>query len=123
MLLAWEDAYRDTRGWPSPPRRGMLAAVITTTVAWLTVHLDGILASPVAEPFGTEVTQWHREMTSKVKAGTGTHRKPVPCPRCGLRLLTWTEGGDYVICGGCNRHMTVAEYHDEAAAAADKIGA
>jgi hypothetical protein len=117
-LLAWEDAYRDTQGWPSPPRRGALAAVTTTTVAWLTAHLDGILASPFAEDFGGEVGQWHRELTGKTRAGTGRHRKPVPCPRCGLRLLTWEDGDDYVKCGGCNRHMSMGEYAEFTDAAA-----
>jgi len=118
MLLAWEDAYRDTHGWPSPPRRGTLATVTTTTVAWLTAHLDGVLASGFAEDFGTEVGQWHREFTSKTRAGTGWHRKPLPCPRCGLKLLTWEDGDDYLACGGCNRHMSMDEYQGELAAAA-----
>jgi hypothetical protein len=125
MLLAWEDAYRDDHNrnhpgspWPSPPRRGTLAAVITSTVAWLTSHLDGILRSGLAEDFGAEIGQWHREFVGKTRAGTGRHRKPVPCPRCGLRLLTWEDGDDYLACSGCNRHMSMDEYRDELAAAA-----
>jgi len=121
MLLAWEDAYRERRGWPSPPRRGSLAAATTTSIAWLTAHLTGILESPIAADFGQEVTQWHRELASKTRAGTGRHRKPVPCPRCGLRLLSWSEGDDYVTCSGCNRYMSLDEYHDQADVAARSL--
>lgn len=109
-LTEWENAYRDLRRWPSPPRRGHLATRTTATIAWLTTHLDGILASEIAEDFGREIRQWHRELATKAKAGTGYHRKPVPCPRCGLKLLTLHDGADHVVCAGCNRHMPMSEY-------------
>lgn len=121
MLLAWEDAYRDHHGWPSPPRRGTLAPAITSTTAWLTSHLTGILESPFAGDFGREIGQWHRELVGKTKAGSGRHRKPVPCPRCGLKLLTWAEGDDHVVCGGCNRHMTMDEYQAEVTTATRQL--
>ena len=121
MLLAWEDAYRERRGWPSPPRRGTFAVVTTTSIAWLTAHLSGVLTSPFAADFGHEIAQWHREMVSKTRAGTGRHIKAHPCPRCGLRLLSGAEGDDYVICGGCNRHMSLSEYDELADTAARKL--
>lgn len=117
-LRAWEDAYREHKGWPSPPRRGYLATVTTSTIVWLTVHLTGLLEAPFAADFGLEIRQWHKHLADTTKAGTGSHRKPVPCPRCGLRLLTFIDGTDYVACAGCNRHMTLDEYHEELAAAA-----
>lgn len=124
FLLDWEAAYRQERGWLSPPRRGTLATVMTGTVCWLITHLDGILAcEPIAADFGTEVAERHRELVSKARAGTGRHRKPVPCPRCRLKLLTWAEGEDYVSCGGCNRHMSMDEYRAEVAAAARHLEA
>lgn len=114
ILRAWEDAYRELQGWPSPPRRGYLATVTTSTVVWLSVHLTGILETPFAADFGTEIRQWHRQLADQTKAGTGTHRMPVPCPRCGLKLLTYAEETGYVVCAGpgCNRHMTLDEAHD-----------
>lgn len=117
-LSAWEDAYREIKGFPSAPRRGYLATITTATIAWLTSHLHGILEAPFAADFGLEIRQWHKQLTDQTKAGTGTHKKPVPCPRCGLRLLTYAEGTEYVACAGCNRHMTLDEYHEHLAAAA-----
>jgi hypothetical protein len=118
ILTGWENTYRDLRQWPSPPRRGYLASVTTATVAWLGAHLSGILEAPFAADFGLEIRQWHKQLADTTKAGTGVHRKPVPCPRCGLRLLVYADGTDYVHCAGCNRHMTLDEYHEELAAAA-----
>jgi hypothetical protein len=120
MLSGWEDAYRDLREWPSPPRRGYLATRITGTIAWLAHHLDGILQGPFAADFGIEILQWHREFTAKTKTGTGRHGKPVPCPRCDLKTLTLTEGDDYIRCVNpeCNRRLSLAEYDEYAAAIA-----
>jgi hypothetical protein len=120
-LQAWEDAYRELKGWPSPPRRGYLASITTAVTAWLTSHLTGILDTPFAAEFGHEIRQWHKHLTDQTKAGTGIHSKPVPCPRCGLRLLVYTDGTDYVHCAGCNRHLTLDEYHEELAAAAHDL--
>src|ERR1700722_7275471 len=58
VLLGWERASRDLRGWPSPPRRGDLATTETTCIAWLMHRLDGILRSPIAADFGLEILQW-----------------------------------------------------------------
>jgi hypothetical protein len=125
VLTGWEEAYRDLMGWPSPPRRGFLAAVITTTTAWLMGHLDGILAHPdIAADFGAEVMQWHREFTGKTKAGVRRLRKPLRCPGCRLLMLTWTEGEKYVRCGNpdCNRVLLLAEYEVEVARRAGQGG-
>lgn len=118
MLRGWEDAYRELRDWPSPPRRGYLATVTTTTIAWLTAHLDGILTAPIAADFGAEVERWHRELVGKTRSGTGRRRGLAACPRCGLRLLSWEDGDDHVICGSCNRHMSMDEYREHTAAEA-----
>ena len=121
-LLDWEDAYRKERGLGASMRHGYLADVRSEVIAFLAERLDSVLAMPFAADFGTEVLQWHRELSSKTKAGTGQHRKPVPCPRCGLKLLTWREGDDHVQCGGCNRHMTMDEYQAEVAAGLERAG-
>lgn len=115
MLSGWEGAYRDLREWPALTRRGNLASVLTTCVAWLTLHLDEILLAPFAADFGTEVMQWHRELTAKSKAGARTLRKPLRCPRCRLLLLTWTEGDADVRCGNpsCHAVIPLAEYENE----------
>ena len=117
ILLDWENAYRGLREWPSPPRRDFLADVLTTCIAWLGHHLDGILATDFATEFGEEILMWHREMASKAKAGSGVHRKPARCPRCQLMLLTWREGDDYVACGNpdCGRLLSLDEYEHHAA--------
>jgi hypothetical protein len=116
VLTGWEDSYRAIMGWPSAPRRGFLANTITTTTAWLMARLDAILAhEDIAVDFGIEVMQWHREFTSKTKAGVRRLRKPLRCPGCRLLLLTWTEGEKYVECSNpdCNRRLLLAEYEIE----------
>lgn len=121
LLYESEDSYRAMRGWPSAPRHGYLAPVTTEIISWLLRHLPGILESSLAESFGREVRKLHRELAAKAKAGEGRHRKPAPCPRCGLKLLTLDEGADHVVCAGCNRHMPMAEYHEHVAATARSL--
>jgi hypothetical protein len=118
VLAGWEDAYREVRGWPSPPRRGSLASRLTSCVAWLATHLPGILAHEgIGEPFGSEICTWHREMVAKAKAGARTIRKPLRCPGCGLLTLVWDEGEPDVRCGNpeCRRVMLYSEYEAEVA--------
>jgi hypothetical protein len=119
-LTAWEAEYRDIRGWPSPPRRGFLASALTSCTAWLGLHLDGILSTDLAQEFGEDIGRRHRTLANKTKAGTGAHRKPVRCPRCGMMLLTWREGDDYVSCGNpdCGRMLSLDEYQEHAASEA-----
>ena len=115
MLSGWEDAYRGIKGWPSLARRGFLASAVTTCIAWLSSHLDGILTSDIGRDFGAEILQWHREFTGKSKAGVRTLKKPMRCPGCQLLTLTWTEGDKHVACGNpdCSRILTLAEYEAE----------
>ena len=116
MLRDWEDSYRGVRGWDAAPPRGDLASVQTEVIAWLGQRLDQVLAEPdIAEPFGTEVLQWHRGMKHRAKAGVETLRKPLRCPRCRFLTLTWTEGSDRVDCGNpdCQAVMTYSAYEAE----------
>ena len=117
MLREWEAAYCETMNINPPIRHGYLADVRSEIIAFLTERLDTVLASPIAADFGREILQAHRELSSKAKAGTGQHRKPVACPRCGLKLLTWAEGDEHVQCSGCGRFLSMDEYHAEVAAA------
>ncbi|HTX63307.1 MAG TPA: hypothetical protein VMD28_06685 [Acidimicrobiales bacterium] len=115
MLGGWESAYRDLRGWPSPPRRGDLASTMTTCIAWLGSHLRGILASDIGADFGREVLQWHRETAARAKAGVRTLRKPLRCPTCGMLTLFWTEGETNVYCAdpNCARVLSLPDYENE----------
>jgi hypothetical protein len=117
MLYGWEMAYRDIQRWPSPPRRGELASRETSCIAWLSHHLPGILASPVAKDFGTEVLQWHRSTAGQAKAGVRTLKMPLRCPGrgCGLLTLFWTEGGDRVECQSpaCGLILSREQYETE----------
>ena len=119
MLAEWEHVYRDLNGWPSPPRRGILATKRTTCVAWLSEHLDPILTSVIGEDFGHEVMQWHRELKARAKAGKRKLEKPLRCPGCKHLMLTWDEGEKYVQCGHCGLMLTYDEYegHVETVAA------
>lgn len=124
LLKGWEQIYRDLKHWPSEPRRGFLASAVTTCAAWLGSHLDGILSAPdIAADFGAEILQWHREFTSKAKAGVRKLRKPMRCPGCKLLTLTWTEGDKHVQCGNrdCGRLMTLAEYEDQVTVKAGEV--
>ncbi|MCW2915508.1 MAG: hypothetical protein JWN52_3576 [Actinomycetia bacterium] len=118
-LHGWESAYR---GEDPQARRGYLATSITTVVAWLGAHFDGIITNTdIALNFGQEVRQWHKKLRGRTSAGAEKHTKKRPCPRCDQRTLTWKEGEDYVECESCGRLMTLDEYdhYDRLCAAAN----
>jgi hypothetical protein len=125
ILAEWEDAYCKEMKWEFRPRRGHLASPETETINWLGKHLDDILRHPdIAVPFGEEILQWHREFTSKTKAGTRKLRKPLRCPKCRLLTLTWTEGDAYVVCGNspeCGVMIPLREYEAETARLAESF--
>jgi hypothetical protein len=109
-LRAWESIIR---GDDPRPRVGYLASEVTTVTAWLTHHFGTIIINTgIAEDFGTETRQWHRELTGKTKAGSGMRHQKQPCPRCQLYTLWLTDGEDYIRCVNedCARLMTRAEY-------------
>jgi hypothetical protein len=95
------------------PRRGYLATQTTTVIAWLTSHLDDVLANAdVSEDFGTEVRRWHRELSRRASAGQMSKHLKKPCPRCNLYTLWVTIGEDYVRCidVDCSRLLSREEY-------------
>lgn len=114
VLRGWESALRGT---DPPARRGDLAMKVTTSVAWLLAHFDTMITHPdFGADFGTEVSQWHRSLTERAKAGTGRSKKPMPCSRCHYQSLYQEDGAQYVECSRkaeCGRLMTVLEYEAE----------
>lgn len=119
-LQAWEDEYRHLRGWPSPPQRGGLASKITSGVAWLGGHLDGILTAPFAQDVGEETRRWHAELRAKTHAASYARHVKLPCPGCKRYLLWEKVGEEYIACMNpdCNRRITRAELDAETAGAA-----
>jgi hypothetical protein len=115
MLRGWETAYRDLKGYPSPPRRGDLADELTSIIAWLSSHIRGILGTDLADEFGREILAWHRDNARKAKAGVRTLRKPLRCPSCGMLTLFWTEGDKNVYCAdqNCARVLSLSDYENE----------
>ena len=113
-LADWENAYRDLKDWPSPPRRGVLATVLMTTVAWQLHHLDGILASPFAADYGHEIAQWHRRLAAQAKLGTGRRKGLIDCPHCKWKMMYLADGDDHWVCGHCGRWMSAEDYREEA---------
>lgn len=112
VLHGWESAYRGT---DPVARRGYLASALTTCVAWMVAHFDGMIRHPdIGVPFGEEVRQWHRSLRRRAKAGSGRRRKPLPCPRCDEPGLIWNEGDTYVRCGNrdCGRLLSLDEYDE-----------
>ncbi|MDH2424775.1 hypothetical protein [Sphaerisporangium sp. TRM90804] len=121
-LREWEHAFRESQGWPAAPYRGESAPALTSAVAWLTAHLDGILSHPdLAEDFGNGVLRWH----ARLEAATKTRVRPrwIPrdlrCYQCHAKTLAQLEGEDRVECRnpscGENRGgpvvMTLDEYN------------
>jgi hypothetical protein len=111
-LAEWEHLYRREKGYDPAPPRGELASRTTLTVAWLNRHLDGILASSVAEGFGDDVIRYHAELRARAKAGRRKLDKPLRCPACRHLLLRYVDGEPYVECRNpaCNALLTYAEY-------------
>ena len=109
-IREWEGIIR---GQDPRPRRGFLASEITTVIAWLSAHFDSIIVrEDIAEDFGTEVRRWHRELLSKVKAGSGRKHLKKPCPRCRLYTLWQGDGKTYIECVNedCGRKLTREEF-------------
>lgn len=95
-LREWERAYRECQGWPTAPNRGASAPALTSSVAWLLAHLDGLLAHPdTAEGFGVGILYWHSQIAAAAK--TKARRRPingVRCPQCHAATLTSLEDDD-----------------------------
>lgn len=117
MLREWEHAWCDHVGVSYPRHEPDLASWITLAVSWLFARLAKILASPLAEDFGSEILSWHRELAGQAKAGTRKLRKPMRCPGCQQLTLTWVEGEEMVNCSdpSCQRTMGYSEYEVEVA--------
>lgn len=124
-LRDWEAAYRDSQGWPTAPCRGESAPALTSCVAWLSAHLDGILAHPdLAVDFGAGVLSWHSEITAAARTKPRRISKQMRCPQCHLATLSQLEGEDRIECRnrdcgadrGGPKVMTAAEYEGLAAA-------
>lgn len=114
-LREWESTVR---GYEPLTRRGHLASETTMMITWLLAQFDRAMLMRVAPKFGQGIYDWHRKLNRLSKAGTGTHHKPVRCPRCEQMMLFWTEGDDYVECRNrvCGRLIGLDEYDDLATA-------
>jgi hypothetical protein len=98
-LRAQETAYRQTQGWPAPPYRGESSPALTGAVAWLTAHLEEILALPaLAAEFTAGVLKRHAQMQGAARARPRRVSKPLRCPRCHLATLSQEEGSELVEC-------------------------
>lgn len=126
LLAQWEDGYRQLKGWDPSPRLGDDADRRTDRIAWLTAHLDGILASAYATEFGFDVLDWRRLLARDVKGEPPPGRRlPLRCPKpggCGLLTLT-RKSVDRVECANpaCRRVMSYDQYETEVEAAAKAV--
>jgi hypothetical protein len=120
-VCEWE---RASVGEPKA-RRGYLADARTQALDRLVEHFPTVIVTavpmvvladgskvPFAVAFGKGVRSWHRRLRQLTSAGTGTHHKPVRCPRCEQLSLYWTEGDDHVECRNraCGRLIGLDEY-------------
>lgn len=118
-LLHYERQYRRLHRWGDPPKRGSLAAARTSAIAWLGDHLDGLLVTRLAEPFGVELFDIYGELQAATHDDVVEHFVPTPCPKpprgCG-RFTLWQKPGDENIhCRNpnCNRVLTREELEDK----------
>jgi hypothetical protein len=115
-LKQWIRMKRPVHG-----RFGLLARTTTEATAWLYQNADLYTSDPDnAGAFFEAIHRWHGLLTKKTKAGPALFSKPLPCPRCqGGKSLVQEAGSEIVYCTNCNRHMSVQEYEDLAAEAAE----
>jgi hypothetical protein len=118
-LRTWEAHYRKLRGWPPPPRRGMTADALTSTLAWLGARLSGLLAHPdVADTFGAGVQWWHHRLQNATHTRPPLSKKPAPCRRCGRHSLFFHDDAlrPTIRCHAdadtCGLIMTTGEYDE-----------
>lgn len=132
-LREWESRVR---GGVPLARRGYLATETTTMIAWLLSHFARAItmadltttpdgrAVPFAVKFGEGIRWWQKRLRAIAKAGTGTHHRPVRCPRCGELAVWWTEGDEHAVCHGknntCGRLIGLDEL-DALAAEQDRV--
>ena len=111
-LLSWEDAYRMHCRMPPTPKRGRHAATLIGTIAWLSVHLDGLLDTDGAADFGREVLRLHRRLVRHNDGGRPRGRSALQCPGCDLRSISHISGTDRVKCRNlrCGRSFSLQEY-------------
>lgn len=112
------------RGWQTvamnaediPPRAGYLMTELDTLTKRLaSIYFTRLMGDQsVAADFAHEIRSWHRRLTAEAKAGTGTHQKRAPCPRCERFSLFWRDGDRYVGCRTpvCGRMLSLDEYAD-----------
>lgn len=131
-LSVWEQALRESQGWPAKPYRGQSAPALTSAVGWLASRLDTMLARPdLAEDFGDGVLRWHRRLESAAKTRPRRVTKQLRCPQCHLATLSQLEGEDRIECRNrsCGESrggpivLTVDEYDGLAQAALDNAKA
>lgn len=128
--------YRDIRGWSSPPRRGVAAPVLTSQLAWLSSHLDGILTylNPATVPlershtlalaFGEWVLNEHGRLQGLTSTRPPLRHKPLPCPRC-RQISLFRHDDETIRChsrdANCGRIMTLKEYGEYEAQADQQV--
>lgn len=116
-LVGWENTYRgaQTPVWPMAPYRGVAAPALTSTVAWMLTHLDGILMNAdFAAEFGGEILQEHARLQRLTSTRPPMKHKPLVCPRC-QRLSLFLHDDETIRCRpseavDCGRIMTAREY-------------
>lgn len=121
LLRRWVAVKR-----PVASRLGMLARPVTESASWLIANLHMYTADKeCAGPLYDDVRRWHSRLAKRAKAGPALISKPVPCPRCpkGSRTLVQERGSEHVKCIQCNRIMSIKDYEDLAADAAESAAA
>jgi hypothetical protein len=115
-LLSWESAYRELKGWDSPPPRGVMSSVITASAQWISTRLDQVLQCGFAYDFGVEAILLHNRLKAVANAAAEYQHVTDPCPRCKRYLLFQRAGEPYIVChyepsagDQCGLHLTREE--------------
>lgn len=110
-LQAWEDAYRELRGFPPTPRRDAELRV-PGCIRWLTTILDGALKSPLGKDLGQEILRLSVMARRRCQSDPAKRRLPAPCVRCNLKAVVHHAGDGHVGCESCGRLMLLREWDE-----------
>ena len=95
-----------------PALRGPAAPDVATVARWLVERLPWVSEQPWCDAMANELAEAARSSYALVPWDRQRRDLPLPCPDCGVLLLSLYSGDELIACRnpGCGRQLTWAAY-------------